>query len=318
MKGVGRVAVLMGGKSEREVSIESGQLVLASLQRQGIDAIGIDYSTDIISQLHAAKATHVFNMLHGGEGENGVVQSLLHSLGLPYTDSPIQASACAMDKVISKLTWLKKEIPVPRYKVIDNATKFADLQIEFGLPFVVKPTAGGSTLGISIVRDESQYKAALEYALEISAHAFVEEYIGGKELTVGVLADQPLPVVQIVAASGFYNFEAKYKSDSTTFLCPSGLDATVEKEVQAVAMKAYHALGCENWGTVDLIYDTNGQIKVLEVNTIPAMTVRSVLPIAAKQIDLSFDELTLKILLQSLPKSTAADAEQVLTSEIVE
>jgi D-alanine-D-alanine ligase len=293
----GKVAVLMGGlSSEREISLMSGKAVHAALLQQGIDAHAVDVGHDICQQLIAGQYDRAWIALHGPGGEDGVIQGVLETLQIPYTGSDVAASSLAMDKQRTK--WLLQGIglPTPRFVIADKNISAESVSQHFSLPWAVKPNSQGSTLGITRVNDVADFKKALDLAFTYDQHVIIEPWIIGKELTVGILDQQALPVIHIEAQTNFYDYEAKYFSDETLYHCPSNLSVEIEKKAQQIALQAYQAVGCRHWGRVDLILDQQNQVWVLEVNTIPGMTDHSLVPKAAKQIGINFNELVVKIL----------------------
>lgn len=297
----GKVGVLMGGLSaERDISLMSGKAVLAALLMQGIDAHAVDVDHEIGAKLQSEKYDRVFIALHGPGGEDGVIQGMLETLAIPYTGSGVAASALAMDKQRSKWIWQGVGIATLPFMIVDKNTQPAAILNKIALPWVVKPVSLGSTLGVTKVTTLEQFLPAVDLALSYDQRVMVEHWVEGKELTVGILEAQALPVVWIEAPQGFYDYEAKYFSNATQYHCPSGLQSAEEAKVQALALNAYQALGCRHWGRVDLMQDQQGQYWVLEVNTIPGLTDHSLVPKAAKVCGIDFAALTIKILAQTL------------------
>jgi D-alanine-D-alanine ligase len=293
---LGKVAVLMGGHSaEREISLLSGNAVLAALQRQAVDAHAFDPAERPLEDLKREGFTRAHIALHGRYGEDGTVQGALELLGVPYTGSGVLASALAMDKWRTKLIWQATGIPTPRYALLESASDFTAVSNELGLPLIVKPVREGSTIGLSKVMEVKNLPEAYALAANSDALVLAEEFIEGTELTVGILDDVPLPLVRIQSA-GLYDYQAKYFSDETKYFCPSGLPAAQEQSIKALALKAYRIIGCQGWGRVDVMLSKEGQPSFLEVNTSPGMTGHSLVPMAAKQAGLNFDALCLKIL----------------------
>lgn len=293
----GKVAVLMGGKSaEREISLLSGNAVLAALQRRHIDAHGIDVGDDLLMVLERGGFDRVFVVLHGRGGEDGTLQGALELLGLPYTGSGVLASALGMDKWRSKLVWQAAGLPVPDCALLDAGTDFAAVATRLGLPLFVKPASEGSSIGVSKVKNAAELRAAYETAARYDRLVLAERYIGGGEYTVPVLAGQALPVIRIVPATEFYDYEAKYFRDDTRYLCPCGLAPAKEAELQALALRAFAVLGGRGWGRIDILLGTDERPYVLEANTVPGMTSHSLVPMAARQADIDFDALCVRIL----------------------
>ncbi len=293
---LGRIAVLMGGDSpEREVSLQSGQAAWESLRRLGLPAVKIDAGRDVAARLAAAKADFVVNMLHGRGGEDGAMQGLLEVLGLPCSGSGVLASALAMDKIKSKLLWRQAGLPTPDFLPLDASTDFAAAMARLG-PAVVKPVAGGSSLGVGIVEDaaalERQYLAAAAFDSAVMA----ETYIRGGEFSVGVLGDEPLPAVELRTRRKFFDYQAKYEDSETEYICPPEIPRASHEELLALARDAYRALGCRGLARVDLMRDGGGGFILLEINTIPGMTGHSIIPMAASRLGRSYDDLMLQIL----------------------
>jgi D-alanine-D-alanine ligase len=301
----GKVAVLMGGRSaEREISLLSGTAVLAALQRQGVDAHAFDPAHRPLEDLKREGFIRVHIALHGRYGEDGTVQGALELLGIPYTGSGVMASAIAMDKWRTKLIWQAVGIPTPRYALLEAGSDYAAMVKELGLPLIVKPVREGSTIGLSKVMEAQRLPEAYALAAKSDALVLAEEFIQGMELTVAILGDVTLPLVRIQPA-GLYDYQAKYFSDETKYFCPSGLPAAQEKNIQELALKAYRIIGCHGWGRVDVMLSKDGLPSFLEVNTSPGMTGHSLVPMAAKQAGLSFEELCLRILETSRERNDA-------------
>ncbi|MDR1076818.1 MAG: D-alanine--D-alanine ligase [Xanthomonadaceae bacterium] len=307
----GRVAVLLGGSSsEREVSLGSGRNVLEALQARGIDAVAVDGIPALAEALTQRRFDRVFNILHGqhGGGEDGVVQGLMEAFGVPYTGSGILGSALAMDKIRSKQVWLSLGLPTPRYVRLSAGQSAADVHAaarELGLPVIVKPACEGSSVGVSRVFDESGLDAAVELAVRYPGELLMEQLIQGDELTVGILGDQVLPSIRIVPKGEWYDYNAKYIAEDTQYLCP-GLEGGDEAQVRRQALVAFRAVGCSGWGRVDVMRDRrSGRFYLLEVNTAPGMTSHSLVPKAAGQAGIGFEELCWKILEQTLTRRDA-------------
>ena len=293
----GKVAVLMGGLSaEREISLQSGTAVLAALQRQGVDAHAVDVGRDIVSVLMAGKFDCAFIALHGRRGEDGVMQGLLETLNIPFTGSGVLGSALSMDKVRSKQVWQSIDLPTPSYALLSEASDWKAVVESLGLPIAVKPAREGSSLGATRVENAADLEPAWREAVAFDDEVLAEPWIIGEEYTVGVLGGEALPVIRLETSREFYDYSAKYKSDDTRYHCPSGLDADTENEIQALALKAFSALGATGWGRIDLMIDAQGQAWLLENNTVPGLTDHSLVPMAAKAAGIEFDELILRIL----------------------
>ncbi|MFP5348237.1 MAG: D-alanine--D-alanine ligase [Gammaproteobacteria bacterium] len=297
MTDFGKVAVLMGGPSaEREVSLKSGNAVLAALKRRGVDAEGIDAERDIIERLTRGGYARAFIALHGRWGEDGVIQGALEVIGLPYTGSGVMASALGMDKLRCKQLWKGAGVATPAYEVLTGDSDFSRVVKRLGLPLFVKPAREGSSFGISKVTDASQLEAAWAAAAKYDDIVIAERGIVGQELTIGILGEQALPVIRLQPAREFYDYEAKYILDTTVYHCPSGLSPTDERRVQRLALAAFSAVGCSGWGRVDVMRDADGRAYALELNTVPGMTDHSLVPKAAKAAGIDFDELVVRIL----------------------
>jgi D-alanine-D-alanine ligase len=295
----GKVAVLLGGPSaEREVSLMSGNGVLAALREKGVDAHPFDPLTRDIFELKRDGFARVFIALHGRFGEDGTVQGALETLGIPYTGSGVMASALAMDKWRTKLVWLASGIPTPRYSVVGARTDWMRVVAELGLPLIVKPAREGSTIGITKVAKVDHDEMALAYA-EAAKHdslVLVEEFVAGAELTASIVNGRALPLIRIEAPQGNYDYHSKYFSDETRYHCPAGVPEAKEQEIRAMAMRAFDVIGCTGWGRLDLILRGDGTFSFLEVNTSPGMTAHSLVPMAAKQSGMSYPELCVEIL----------------------
>ncbi|GKW41312.1 D-alanine--D-alanine ligase [Pectobacterium parvum] len=299
-----KVAVLLGGTSaEREVSLLSGQAVLAGLKEAGINAHAVDTRDFPVTKLKEEGFTNVFIALHGRGGEDGTLQGVLEFLGLPYTGSGVMASALTMDKLRTKQVWQTVGLPVSPYVALDrrqySETAANALLAKFthlGLPLIVKPSREGSSVGMSKVNTLSELPAALEEAFRHDDDVLVEKWLTGPEYTVAILGDEVLPSIRIQPAGTFYDYEAKYLSDDTQYFCPSGLSDEQEQALAGLAMAAYRAVDCSGWGRVDFMLDSDGAFYLLEVNTSPGMTSHSLVPMAARQCGLTFSQLVVKIL----------------------
>ncbi len=301
-----RIGVLMGGQSsERDVSLRTGAAVHRALVRRGYDAVTIDVGPTLSRDLRDQKVAIAFLALHGPGGEDGSVQGFLETLGIPYTGSGIQASAVGMHKVTTKTILAAHGIPVPAGTVIRRGEKVSSAQMlrvtKLRWPVVVKPASEGSTIGVTIVRKPSQWSEALALAHRYDRDAMVEAYIPGHEVTVSLLGRQDeaplvLPAVEIVAPGGFYDFAAKYEKGKTQYLCPAPLSVSVTREIRAFALRTYEVLGCAGAARVDFRITPRGRPYVLEINTVPGMTETSLLPMAAAQAGIGYEELTERIL----------------------
>ena len=293
----GKVAVLFGGSSaEREVSLMSGQAVLAALQAAGVDAHAFDPAERDLHILKEKGFERVFIALHGRGGEDGTVQGALELMGIPYTGSGVMASALSMDKWRTKMVWLASGLPTPRYAILEAGTDWDAVVAELGLPIFVKPAHEGSSMGATKVTEAAQLKGAWELAARYDRLVIAEEFIAGEELTAPFLEDRALPLVRIVAPDGNYDYQHKYFTDDTRYDCPCGLPAGQEAALQALVMKSAQVLGCRGWGRADLILTADGRPYLLEMNTSPGMTGHSLVPMSARVAGLDFTALCLRIL----------------------
>ena len=296
-KAFGKVAVLLGGRSaEREVSLRSGGMVLNALKRKGVNAHAFDPKDEGLEQLIAQRFDRVFIALHGRFGEDGTVQGALEYLGVPYTGSGVMASAIAMDKLRTKLLWQAAGIPTPPYELLTKESDFAQVGTKLGLPLMVKPAHEGSSIGMSKVTSLEKVQAAYELAAEYDDVVIAERFIQGTEVTAAILGDEALPLIRLETPRVFYDYQAKYFSDDTRYICPSGLLEEQEQRVRAEALRAFRLIGCSGWGRVDVMLDAAGQPYLLEVNTIPGMTDHSLVPMAARARGIDFDDLCVRIL----------------------
>ncbi len=300
----GRIGVLMGGpSSEREISLKSGKAVYEALNGSGFDVIAIDIKTDDIKEnirlIKSSRISCAFLALHGHFGEDGKIQGILDILNIPYTGSGALASRLAMDKISARQIFSLHGINVPRYKTIDRCS-YSRISWNIGnklsFPVVVKPSAHGSSIGLSIVNRIEDLDRAIGLAFGFDEKVLIEEYVPGREMTVGVLDDRALPVVEIVPKNKVFDYEAKYKAGMTDYIVPAQLESEVISSVQDTALLAHRLLGCSGCSRVDVILDSNNTPFVLEVNTIPGFTETSLLPKAAKAEGLEFSELCLKLI----------------------
>ncbi len=293
----GRVAVLMGGSSaEREVSIKSGTAVFEALKRQGVDAIAIDVKENPIEALVGKAIDRVFNAIHGRGGEDGVLQAVLEVLELPYTGSGVMASALTMDKLRTKLCWQGAGLETPKWFILNNE-KDIDVCIEkLGFPVIVKPAQEGSSIGMSKANNKDELNKSLETAKHFQCDVLVEAWVQGDEYTVAVLNGEALPVIRLETANEFYDYEAKYQSNSTQYHCPCGLTQQQEEGLKKLAVEACNVVNVKGWGRVDVFIDEHGRSQLIEVNTVPGMTDHSLVPMAAKVAGCEFDELVWRIL----------------------
>ncbi len=297
----GRVGVLAGGPSnEREISLRSGKAVYDALFREGVDVFFIDVRDNIYDIIKSEKMDVAFLALHGRFGEDGTIQKILDSVGIKYTGSGAEASRTALDKIASKETFVKNNIPTPSYLVVNKANFDVSRLAQLKMPVVVKPQFEGSSIGLSIVRDIARLEEAVNKAFEYGPNVLIEKYVHGKELTVGILNDKALPVIEIVPKNRVYDFNAKYTDPDTQYLVPAPITNIEMAFAQSLAIRSHEVLGCKSFSRVDMIMDELGNIFILEVNTIPGMTERSLLPKAAAAVGVSFDKLCLKLVADAM------------------
>lgn len=291
----GRVAVLLGGTSnERDISLKSGKAVLEALQRKGVDVKGVDTKFDDLEQLKLFDKA--FICLHGKDGEDGVIQKFLGNIGLPYTGNGVEASALCMDKYKAKLAWQISNVLTPHFLKVTGINDFDKACKICKLPFILKPSNSGSSLGVSIVSNKKDFLYAYEEARVVDKIVIAESYIDGKEYTLPVINDKPFPIIEIKPKNKLYDFESKYLRDDTEFICPADLSSELIDKINVKSIKAFNSLGCSGWGRVDFMIDKQSNIFFIEVNTIPGMTNHSLVPMSAKQAGIEFDDLVLKIL----------------------
>ena len=298
----GRVALLVGGESaEREVSLNGGKAVLAALLKQQVDTELFDGSAPLFKAIEEKRIDRVFNLVHGPGGEDGTIQGALQLMKIPVTGAGLLGSALSMDKVRSKWIWERQGINTPPFTLLEKGDHISEVFVaKWGLPLFVKPAGLGSSIGITKVKAHDQLDSAIALARQYSSSVIVEPEIKGNEYFAGILSDCALPLIHIETPREFYDYTAKYESDDTRYFCPCGLPEDVEKEMQALATQAFHALDCSGWGRVDFILDESGKPWFLEVNTTPGMTSHSLVPQAAANIGISFEELVWRILETSL------------------
>ena len=298
----GKVGVLFGGRSaEREVSLMSGTGVLEALKAKGVDAHAFDPGQRSIAELAAEKFDRVFIALHGRFGEDGSLQGALEQLGIPYTGSGVMACAIGMDKIYTKMIWLMHKLPTPQYATLDANSDLSKVVAELGLPVMIKPPLEGSTIGITKVMLETELKAAVDLAASLGDVVLAEQFVTGREFTVAVLGKgstaKALPIVEIVAPGGNYDYQNKYFTDDTQYFCPAVLDEATTAEIQRLALLAYNALGCEGWGRIDfMLRESDNKPFLIEANTSPGMTSHSLVPMAARALGISYEDLCVEIL----------------------
>ncbi|WP_423195946.1 MULTISPECIES: D-alanine--D-alanine ligase [unclassified Cupriavidus] len=303
-KSLGKVGVLLGGRSaEREISLLSGNGVLAALRARGVDAHGFDPALRPLTDLAAEKFDRVFIALHGRYGEDGTMQGLLEQFGIPYTGSGVLASALAMDKQATKRLWMTHGLPTPRFAMLHADSDFAAVALDLGLPLIVKPAREGSSIGLTKVTAADQMRAAYERAAALDLDVIAESFIDGAELTCPVVGEgasaSALPVIKIVAPESNYDYQNKYFTDDTQYLCPSGLPAALEQEVQQLVVEAFRVLGCRGWARADVMLTRDGKPYLLEMNTSPGMTGHSLVPMAARAAGISYEDFVLQVVAQA-------------------
>jgi len=289
------IAVLMGGYSaEREISLMSGKAVYKALLKNNVECFSFDLTEDNLDKLWIKEFDKAFIVLHGRGGEDGYIQSLLDKRNIPFTGSGVDASNLCMNKANTKDVWLKHELPLSPSIVATQGKPINP--IDFPLPWAIKPTLEGSSIGITKVENKSELKIALELAWQYNDEALIEHWIEGDEYTVAILDNQALPSIKIITDHDFYDYDSKYFSNKTEYLCPSDLSDQQEKNIREIAMKAFNLTGASGWGRADFILDKDKNPYLLEINTVPGMTSHSLVPMAAKAAGMNFEQLVLKIL----------------------
>jgi len=298
----GHVGLLIGGESaEREVSLNGGRAVFAALQRNGVSVEVIDGGSALIKAIDDGRIDRVFNLVHGPGGEDGTIQGALDLMKIPYTGSGLLGSALSMDKVRSKWVWERQGIATPPFHLLRKDEELPGGFVDkWGLPLFVKPAGLGSSIGITKVEQESELPDAIALARKYDKNVIIEHEVKGNEYFAGLVGSLVLPLIHIETPRSFYDYTAKYESDETRYYCPCGLPADVEQELQQLSLEAFRALDCSGWGRVDFIVDETGKAWFLEANTTPGMTGHSLVPQAAAQIGIGFDELVWRILESSL------------------
>jgi D-alanine-D-alanine ligase len=301
----GKVAVLLGGdSSEREISLLSGNAVLAALKRRGVDAYAFDPAVVPVQSLVDGKFERAWIALHGPGGEDGLMQGALEWLGIPYTGSGVLASALTMDKLKTKRVVLGAGYAAPGYAVLSSPADLPGALASIGLPLMVKPASQGSSVGMTKVKAPGEFQRAYAEARAVDPIVFAEAFVTGDEYTVGVLQNQALPSIRIQPATEFYDYQAKYFRNDTQYHCPSGLSAPAEAELQAAAMAAFQVTDCFGWGRVDFMRDqTTDKFYFIEINTTPGMTDHSLVPMAARQAGMDFEELVWRVLETSFART---------------
>jgi len=302
VKKLGKVGVLMGGRSaEREVSLMSGNGVLEALLSKGVDAHAFDPAVRSLAELAGEEFDRVFIALHGRYGEDGTIQGALEQLNIPYTGSGVMASAIAMDKAMTKRIWTASGLPTPKFEMLTPESRREDIVAAVGLPLIVKPSHEGSTLGLTKIVQVEHLQKAYVLANKFDGDVMAEEFISGMELTCAILdvdgEPKALPVVRIIAPGANYDYQTKYYGKDTEYLCPAGLSHEQELEMRTLALESYRALGCRGWARVDvMVRASDSKPFLLEINTSPGMTGRSLVPMAAKAAGISYEDLCLQIL----------------------
>ena len=297
VKLLGKVAVLMGGPSaEREISLLSGNGVLAALRDKGVDAHAFDPVERSLFDLPREKFARVFIALHGRFGEDGTVQGVLETLKIPYTGSGVMGSAISIDKWRTKLIWQAAGIPTPKFQMLTTDSNWLNVIDHLKLPLIVKPAREGSSIGVTKVMTAGDLPTAFQLAVKFDPLVIAEEFIAGQELTASVVGEEVLPLIRIEAPDGAYDYQNKYFTDVVKYHCPSGIRADIEAEIRAVTLKAFRVLGCEGWGRADMMLATDGRYGFLEMNTSPGMTSHSLVPMAARAVGMSYPDLCLRIL----------------------
>lgn len=296
----GRVAVLLGGtSSEREVSLNSGSNVLEALRARGVDAQPVDGIPALLAAIDAGTVDRVFNILHGGDGENGVLQGLLCALQVPFTGAGVLGSALTLDKVRTKQVWSAAGLPTPEFVRVPAGGDLHAAAQALGLPVFIKPSKEGSSVGVFRVLAEADLAPAIAFARTYAGELLVEQMVQGEEYTVGILGEIALPSIRIVPAGEWYDYHAKYVADDTQYLCP-GMQGEEEAAIGALALAAFQAAGCSGWGRVDVMRDRVRGLQLIEVNTAPGMTSHSLVPKAARQLGIDFETLVWRVLEQTL------------------
>jgi len=301
----GKVAVLLGGRAaEREISLKSGAAVLAALRARGVDAHPIDPDERVLERLREGGYDRAFIALHGRGGEDGVIQGALETIGLPYTGTGVLGSALGMDKYRTKLAWMGRGLPVAE-SVLLAVQSDLDSAAALGFPLMVKPAREGSSIGMGRVADRGALERAWREAREYDPLVLAERWIQGAEYTCAVLGAEALPLIRLETPNAFYDYDAKYRADSTRYICPCGLSAEEERRMQTIALDAFDTAGASGWGRVDFMLDADGRVYLLEINTVPGMTDHSLVPMAAKAAGIDFETLVVKILETSLDRGRA-------------
>jgi len=296
----GLVAVLMGGTAaERPVSLRSGSAVYEALKRKGVDAVAIDVTGSPIEALQGVAVDRVFNIIHGRGGEDGVLQAVLEVMQMPYTGSGVLASALSMDKLRTKLCWRGFGLPTPAWTLLKDQGDIDSCIEQLGFPVIVKPAQEGSSIGMSKAHNREELVASYQLAASYKCDVYAEAWVTGQEYTVGILNGEALPAIRLETPHTFYDYDAKYHANTTQYHCPCGLNQVEEAKLQELAVSASQVVGVQGWARVDVFIDHSGQAQLIEINTVPGMTDHSLVPMAARQAGLDFDQLVWRILATS-------------------
>ena len=297
----GKVGVILGGlSSEREISLKSGKAISIALIKEGLDVEEIDLSTEdprgVEQIINQASIDIAFIAMHGRFGEDGKLQAILEKMDIAYVGSDSLASAMSMDKIVAKKIFEENNIPVPQYRVLNRTRDYSLENEELSFPLVIKPQSQGSSVGIAIIRSLEELEPALRVAFRYDDNVLIEEYIKGRELTVGILDNHALEPIEIVPKNRFFDFQAKYNKGITEYILPAALDSDLRKNIQSLSLKTHRVLGCRHFSRVDLLLDQNRNPIILELNTIPGFTSTSLLPKAALYEGITFSQLCIKLL----------------------
>jgi D-alanine-D-alanine ligase len=302
----GRVAVVLGGTAaEREVSLNSGAAVLVALQSAGVNAEAFDLGRRSIAELISGGYDRVFNIVHGRGGEDGALQGALDLAAIPYTGMGQAAAALSMDKLTTKAVWQAMQLPTPGYRHMTSAADAEAVVAELGAPLMVKPAREGSSIGMARVQNAAELATAWQTAADFDPRVVVEQWVTGAEYTAVILQGQVLPTIRLETPNEFYDYHAKYEQNNTGYHCPSGLSDAQEMRCRNLALEAFEALGCSGWGRIDFMIDKDGEVWLLEANGVPGMTSHSLVPMAAKAVGVSFEELVWRILETSMTPAKA-------------
>ena len=292
-----KVGVLFGGlSSEREISLQSGKAVIDALKNMKMQVVAIDMDKNFLQQLESIDVDIFFIALHGGEGEDGTVQAILDFADIPYTGSGMLASSLAFNKLYCKQLWVAGNLPTPDYLQLSTDVSWQQIVSRLGDKVIIKPASGGSSIGMGIANNNDDYLKVFEEAMRYDDVVFAEQWIEGEEYTVTIVNEKTLPIIRLKTNNAFYDYDAKYQSDETQYICPCGLTDEEEKEMQSLALLAFRTLGCEGWGRVDLMRDERKNSFLLEVNTVPGLTSHSLVTMAAAESGVNFEKLIMNIL----------------------